>query len=103
MIVLAYLWVLALVPLLLDKDDAEVQWHARHGIVLLVAEMIAFFLYVLLTSVISFASLGLGVVLAALLVFAWIGILAVHVAAILKALNGTRLIIPRLSELASRL
>src|SRR5262249_27925078 len=34
MIVLAYLWPLALVPLLLDKADPEAQWHAKHGLVL---------------------------------------------------------------------
>ena len=33
MIVLSYLWLLALVPLLVEKDDREVQWHAKHGIV----------------------------------------------------------------------
>ena len=103
MIVLAYLWPLALVPLLLEKEDADVQWHARHGIVLMVAELIAFFLYIVLTSVVSFASLGLGVLLALLLVFAWIGMLAVHVTAILKGLNGTRFNVPGISEYANRL
>ena len=34
MIVLAYLWLLALVPLLVEKEDAEVQWHAKNGLVL---------------------------------------------------------------------
>ena len=28
MIVLAYLWPLAIVPLLLEKNDADLQWHA---------------------------------------------------------------------------
>ena len=37
MIVLAYLWLLALVPLLFEKTDREVQWHAKHGIVLMIA------------------------------------------------------------------
>jgi hypothetical protein len=35
MIVLSYLWILAIVPLLVEKEDKEVQWHAKHGIVLL--------------------------------------------------------------------
>ena len=43
MIVLAYLWPLALVPLLLEKQDADVQWHAKHGIVLMIAELLAAF------------------------------------------------------------
>ena len=40
MIVLSYLWLLALVPLLVEKEDNEVQWHAKHGIVLMVAEIV---------------------------------------------------------------
>ena len=103
MIVLAYLWPLALVPFLLEKHDTEVQWHAKHGIVLMIAELVLFFAYVTMTSLVSLASLGLGVVLSMLLIFAWIGILAVHVVAILKGINGTRLILPTISEYANRI
>jgi hypothetical protein len=101
MIVLAYLWALALVPLLLDKDP-DVQWHARHGLVLTVVELILLFVYITLTSVVSMATLGLGCVLGLVLPFAWIAVLAVHVVAIIKGINGTRLIIPRISEYANR-
>src|SRR4029453_10973290 len=83
MIVLAYLWPLALVPFLLEKHDTEVQWHAKNGIVLMIAELVLLFLYVTVTSIVSLASLGLGVVLSLFLIFAWVGILAVHVVAIL--------------------
>ena len=103
MIVLAYLWPLALVPLFLEKQDAEVQWHAKHGIVLMIAELVLLFAYIMMTSIVSLATLGLGCVLSLFLVFAWIGILAVHVVAILKGINGTRLIIPAVSEYANRL
>ena len=41
MIVLAYLWLLALIPLLVEKQDPEVQWHAKHGLVLMIAELVA--------------------------------------------------------------
>src|SRR5262249_15477412 len=77
MIVLSYLWVLALIPLLVDKNDAEVQWHAKHGLVLTVAELVLLFAYIMLTSLVSVATLGLGCVLGVLLVFAWVGILVV--------------------------
>jgi ABC-type nickel/cobalt efflux system permease component RcnA len=40
MILLSYLWLLALIPLVVEKDDREVQWHAKHGLVLAVAELI---------------------------------------------------------------
>ena len=103
MIVLAYLWPLALVPFLLEKHDTEAQWHAKHGIVLMIAELVLLFLYVTLTSIVSLASLGLGVVLSLFLIFAWVGILAIHVVAILKGINGTRLIIPAVSEYANRI
>ena len=103
MIVLAYMWPLALVPLLVEKTDQDVQWHAKHGIVLMIAELVLFFAYVIMTSLVSLASLGLGVVLSMLLIFAWIGMLAVHVVAILKGINGTRLILPTISEYANRI
>jgi hypothetical protein len=60
------------------------------------------FAYIFFTSVVSLATFGLGCVLGLVLVFAWIGILALHVVAILKGVNGGRLIIPGVSEYASR-
>jgi|SRR5580700_939170 uncharacterized membrane protein len=102
MIVLAYLWALALVPLLVEKQDPEVQWHAKHGIVLMIAELLVLFAYIMLTSIVSLATLGLGCVLSLFLVFGWVAVLGLHVVAIIKGLNGERLIIPRLSEYADR-
>ena len=60
MIVLAYLWLLAVIPLLVEKQDPEVQWHAKHGIVLMIAELAALFAYMLLTSIVTVAAFGLG-------------------------------------------
>src|SRR6478672_12550512 len=91
MIVLAYLWPLALIPLLVEKQDAEVQWHAKHGIVLMVAELVLLFAYIMMTTVVSLATFGLGCVLSIFIVFGWVAVLAVHVVAILKGINGTRL------------
>jgi uncharacterized membrane protein len=102
MIVLAYLWALAIVPLLVEKQDAEVQWHAKHGLVLMAAELVVIFAYMLITSLVSIAAIGLGCVMSLFFVFAWVGILALHVVAILKGVNGGRLIIPGISEYASR-
>jgi hypothetical protein len=102
MIVLAYLWPLALVPLLVEKQDPEVQWHAKHGLVLMVAELLVAFGYIVMTSLVSLATFGLGCVLSLLFVFVWVAILALHVAAILKGVSGGRLIIPGLSEYADR-
>jgi len=97
MIVLSYLWILALVPLLVEKEDGEVQWHAKHGIVLMVAEIVFWIAFNIMIYLIPFGCVVglLGPLVA--LVF-----LAVHVVAIIKGLNGQRLIIPGLSEYASR-
>jgi len=102
MIVLAYLWALAIVPLLVEKQDPEVQWHAKHGLVLMAAELVVIFAYMLITSLVSIAAIGLGCVMSLVFVFAWVGILALHVVAILKGVNGGRLIIPGISEYANR-
>lgn len=102
MIVLAYLWPLALVPLLLEKGDPEVQWHAKHGIVLMLAELVLLFAYIMATSVVSLATLGLGCLLGVFVVFGWIAILALHVVAMIKGVNGQRLIVPHVSEYADR-
>lgn len=101
-IVLAYLWVLAVIPLFLEPKDAEVRWHAKHGLVLTAAELALMILYLTVMSVVSLAALAVGIVLAMLLVFGWIAILAVHVVAILKGLNGGRLMIPKLSAYVDR-
>ena len=103
MIVLAYLWVLALVPLLLEKQDGEVQWHAKHGIVLMITELGALLVYLMIISIIGLATFGVGCVLGLFVVFAWVGVLALHLMAIVKGINGDRLIIPGVSEYASRL
>src|SRR5262245_26199454 len=103
MITLAYLWPLALVPLFLEKHDDEVQWHARHGIVLAIAEFVLLVVvFVVLTTLVSLANVALGCVLALLLVFVWTAMLAVHVIAIVKGINGTRLVVPWVSQYANR-
>lgn len=103
MIVLAYLWPLALVPLLVDKEDPEVQWHAKHGIVLMIAEIVLLILFLVVNILVSLATFGLGCVLGMLVIFLWIAILAVHAMAIITGLNGKRFLIPGISEYANRL
>jgi uncharacterized membrane protein len=103
MIVLAYLWPLALVPLLVEKEDPEIQWHAKHGIVLMIAEIVLLIAFGMVTSIVSLATFGIGCVLSLLVVFLWIAILAVHVMAIIMGVNGKRFLVPGISEYANRL
>jgi uncharacterized membrane protein len=97
MIVLSYLWILSLVPLFVEKDDQEVQWHAKHGIVLMVAEIVFWIVFNIVIYMIP-----LGCVVAMLGPLVALVFLGVHIVAIVKGLNGQRLIIPRLSEYAGR-
>lgn len=97
MLVLAYVWILALVPLLVEKEDSEVQWHAKNGLCLLVAEII---LWIVLTIIGMIPVLNLvGCVLGPA---AFLGILIVRIMAIVKATKGERFIIPAVSEYADR-
>ena len=100
MIVLSYLWLLALVPLLVEKDDKEVQWHAKHGIVLMLAEIV---FWIAMTMVQIALGTILGCVVGVFGVFIWLGIVILHIIAIMKGLNGGRLIIPGVSQYADKL
>ena len=95
MLVHSYLGILALIPLLTEKSDREVQWHARHGLVLLVG-------YMILTVGLFLVSLVVGF-LGMLQVPLWIGYVVLIVLGITNALNGKRFLIPGVSELADRI
>jgi uncharacterized membrane protein len=97
MIVLAYLWLLALIPLLVEKEDAEVQWHAKNGLVLTAAEIVLFIVLSILT-MIPF----LGCLLIFVHLILWLGIVVLHVIAIVKGVNGGRLVVPVLSDYTSK-
>ena len=102
MIVLAYLWILALVPLLTEKDDQEVRWHAKHGIVLMVAEIVFWIAFTILTNIIVAATLGLGCLISLLGPFIALAFLVIHVMGIVKGLNGQRFTLPVISEYADK-
>ncbi len=99
MILLSYLWLLALIPLVVEKDDREVQWHAKHGLVLTVAELIFWVAFQILTVVLgSF----LGCLVAIFAPIVGLGFLILHIVAIIKGINGGRLIVPGISQYADR-
>lgn len=102
LLVLAYLWPLAFIPWLLAKDDAEVQWHAKHGLVLMAAEIAAFLALAVIMQILLVASFGVMFLVSLVFVFLWAAVLAVHVFAIVRALNGYRLLIPGVSKYAVR-
>jgi len=102
MIVLSYLWLLALIPLLVEKDDREVQWHAKHGLVLTVVEVVALIGLQVVVMILGAVSGGLGCIFSLLIPVLMLAILIVHVLCIVKGVNGQRFVIPGVSEFADR-
>ena len=98
MIILSYLGPLALVPLLAEKDDREVQWHAKNGLVICVAEII---LWVAI-SIIGMVMPDLGCSGCILGFALCIAAIVVAILGITKGLNGQRLIIPGVSDFANK-
>jgi uncharacterized membrane protein len=102
MIVLSYLWLLALVPLLVEKDDAEVQWHAKHGLVLMAAEIVFWIALTVVSSVLGMITAGLGCIVSVFMPLFSLAFLVVHVMCIAKGLKGERFLIPGVSQYADR-
>jgi len=100
MLVLSYLGILCLIPLLVKKDDAEVQWHAKNGTALFGAEVIVFIIRIMLIFVrIPFLGCGLAVVFCVI----WLGFLALSIICIMKAVKGERFRIPVLTDFAEKM
>jgi len=97
MLVLAYLGILAVIPLVTEKNDPEVQWHAKHGLVLCVVEIILFCIVGVLIHIPflgCLAALAFPVLILVIMLF--------HIYLIVKANNGQRVLIPGISEFADR-
>jgi uncharacterized membrane protein len=98
LLVLAYLAVLGFVALAVSRDR-EVRWHARNGLALFGAVVavgiLATLIGVLVPSLTCLYAVAMGIV----------GLLYVSIVvlAVVKALEGQRLMIPGISTYASRL
>ena len=97
MIVLAYLWILGLIPLLTKKDDPEVQWHAKNGLALLGAEIVCWIVFMIA----GFALRGILATLGCCVV--WIGFLVIRIMCIVKGVGGQRFRIPVISDFADKM
>jgi uncharacterized membrane protein len=95
MLVLAYLGIFALVPFFVEKEDQEVRWHAKHGLVLLALWIAIGIVFAVLSSIPA-----LGCLFGIISLFLPIVILIVHIICIVKATKGERFLIPGISPLA---
>ena len=98
MMILAYLPPLTIIPFLVEQADPEVRWHARHGLVLLGLD-IAVVVFLTILGWLPIVNCVVPFVGAAMM----LGLLVLHVLAIVKAINGERLKIPVLSDLADKI
>lgn len=98
MLILAYLSVLALIPLLTEKEDQEVQWHSKNGLVIT-----AFWIILAIALTILGFIPVLGQVLGCLAMpLIGLGGLVVFILCIVKALNGERFRLPVVSDYADK-
>ena len=100
MLVLAYLWILALIPLLTKKDDREVQWHAKNGLAILGAEIAVWLVFFILGFIVpDIAGCGLSMISCVV----WIGFLVVRILCIVKATSNQRFRVPVVSDFADKM
>lgn len=92
MIVLSYLWILCLVPLLVEKDDREVQWHAKNGLVITVAEL---FLQIILYVV---SSTVIGCVFAIFIPLVFLAFACVRLYCVVRGIGGERVSLPLITQ-----
>lgn len=100
MLVLSYLGLLALIPLLVKKDDREVQWHAKNGLVLFFAMFVVYIVWFIIQ---YFLPDALSCALSFVSCIIWLGYLAVIIMAIMKAVKGERMRIPVVSDMADKM
>lgn len=98
MLVLSYLGLLALIPLLVEKDDPEVQWHAKNGLVWTAAWIVLWVISMVLQVLPIIGNL-IGCLVLLVVGF---GSIIIHVMAIIKAVNGERMRLPVLSDFADQ-
>lgn len=100
MVVLSYLWILALIPLLTKKEDREVQWHAKNGLALLVAEIVIWIVFMILG---RFMPSVVGCGLATIQCVIWLAFLVARIMGIVKGVAGQRFRVPVVSDFADKM
>ncbi len=89
----------------MEKEDKNVLWHAKNGLVIFAAFVIVLIVLWIVTMVLGFVP-GLGCLFSIVSFVAgfgvWIGYIVLIIIAIMKAVKGERLIVPGVSEYADR-
>lgn len=99
MLILSYAWLLCLVPLLTKKDDPEVQWHAKNGLVLSIAITLVEIVFWIFGYFFPLTACLVSVIPCVL----FVGYVVVSIIGMVKAINGQRLRVPGLTDQAEKL
>ncbi|MEO0144414.1 MAG: DUF4870 domain-containing protein [candidate division WOR-3 bacterium] len=88
--ILSYIGILCLIPLLVEKEDEFVKFHARQGLALFLCEVITFFIswFPFIGWIISF--------------FAWILWFILSIIGIINVLTAKKAPLPIIGQLAER-
>ena len=97
MLILSYLGLLAIIPLLVEKDE-EVQWHSKNGIVLFLAAIAVWIIAVIL-GLVPFLGPILSCGMVPLTTLAYLVLIVVG---IMKALKGEKLRLPVIADLVDQ-
>ena len=100
MLFLCYFGIFALIPLLTKKEDREMQWHAKNGLVLAIAYCAVWIGLTVLSFVMPSVVKLMFVPLHCLLFLAF---LIVDIMAMVKAFGGQRMRLPVISDFADKM
>ena len=98
MLVLSYLAFLGFIPLITGKRDREVRWHAANGLLLFGAVAAILIAATIIGILVPPLSCVYPIVMFLVLILYTI----IAILAVVKALNGERLIVPVISRYADR-
>ena len=99
MVVLAYLWILSLIPYLTKKEDPDVHWHAKNGLGLFILDVVIWIVAWILGMVLpDIAGCGVAVINCVV----GIGLLILHIYCLIQAVGGKRPRIPVVTDFAEK-
>lgn len=100
MVILAYVWILFLVPLLMKKEDADVQWHAKNGMGITIGEFVCWIIY---WAIGWFAPTAIACAAGALSCIIGVGFIVLRIICIVQGMGGKRFTVPVLTDLGQKI
>ena len=97
MAILAYLWILVLVPILAAKESPFARYHANQGLILVITVIAVYIVFFILQ--IALAITGLWWIISLLSVVVYLGLLILTILGIVNAVKGECKPLPLIGEL----